>query len=89
MVDTGTIPLHNSISSVFMYMDTYKNVGGCCGEIEVMFPVKPDGFLQLAVVACQYVEYKLSHYLDKSMESLFSFNSVLPGAFSMFRWEAI
>ena len=35
------------------------------------------------------MEYKLSHYLDKAMESLFSFNSVLPGAFSTFRWEAI
>ena len=34
-----------------MYMDTYPNVGGCCGEIEVIFPHKPNGVLELAVVA--------------------------------------
>ena len=31
----------------------------------------------------------MSHYLDKSFESLFGFVSVLPGAFCTFRWEAI
>ena len=41
------------------------------------------------IVAAQYVEYKLSHYLDKAYESFFGFVSVLPGAFSMFRWDAI
>jgi chitin synthase len=37
----------------------------------------------------QYFEYKLSHYLGKSFESFFGFQSVLPGAFSMFTWESI
>jgi cellulose synthase/poly-beta-1,6-N-acetylglucosamine synthase-like glycosyltransferase len=37
----------------------------------------------------QYVEYKISHYIDKAFESFFGFVSVLPGAFSTFRWEAI
>jgi cellulose synthase/poly-beta-1,6-N-acetylglucosamine synthase-like glycosyltransferase len=50
-------------------------------------------FLQKAEAKClilaQYVEYKISHYLDKSFESLFGFVSVLPGAFCTFRWEAI
>ena len=41
------------------------------------------------LVQAQYVEYKLSHYIDKSFESIFGFVSVLPGAFSTFRWEAI
>jgi len=40
-------------------------------------------------VRAQYVEYKMSHYLDKATESLFGFVSVLPGAFSTFRWECI
>lgn len=35
------------------------------------------------------MEYKLSHYLDKSCEAVFGFISVLPGAFSVFRWKAI
>ena len=54
---------------------------------------KPDGhdvgFFESALLRAQYVEYKLSHYLDKAAESLFGFVSVLPGAFSTFRWEAI
>ena len=37
----------------------------------------------------QYVEYKLGHYLDKSYETLFGFVSVLPGAFSTFRYKAL
>jgi chitin synthase len=37
----------------------------------------------------QYVEYKVSHYIDKKFESMFGFVSVLPGAFCTFRWEAI
>ena len=35
------------------------------------------------------MEYKVSHYLDKAAESLFGFVSVLPGAFSTFKWECI
>jgi len=41
------------------------------------------------MILAQYVEYKISHYLDKSFESLFGFVSVLPGAFCTFRWAAI
>ena len=37
----------------------------------------------------QYVEYKVSHYIDKAFETMFGFVSVLPGAFCTFRWEAI
>ena len=31
----------------------------------------------------------MSHILDKSFESLFGFIHVLPGAFSVYRWEAL
>jgi len=41
------------------------------------------------VLRSQYVEYKLAHYLDKAIESMFGFVSVLPGAFSTYRWECI
>jgi len=54
---------------------------------------KEDGsgvsFLESVLLRAQYVEYKLSHYLDKATETLFGFVSVLPGAFSTFRWECI
>lgn len=41
------------------------------------------------LVIAQYCEYKISHYIEKAFETLFGFVSVLPGAFSTFRWEAI
>lgn len=37
------------------------------------------------LVIAQFVEYKLSHYIEKTFESAFGFISVLPGAFSTFR----
>lgn len=37
----------------------------------------------------QRFEYAISHILDKSMESLFGFIQVLPGAFSSYRWDAL
>ena len=42
-----------------------------------------------ALVLAQYVEYKSSHYIEKTFETLFGFISVLPGAFSTLRYEAI
>ena len=45
--------------------------------------------LERMMGAAQYCEYKYSHILDKDAENLFGFVSVLPGAFSTFRWEAL
>ena len=46
-------------------------------------------FAENMIMEAQYVEYKLAHYIDKSYETYFDFISVLPGAFSTFRWECI
>ena len=65
--------------------------GGCAGEIEVDFP---EGQVDRAdksyfVETAQFYEYKLGHTPDKCCEAFFGFCSVLPGAYSMFRWDAI
>mmetsp|Transcript_7780 Transcript_7780/g.6875 ORF Transcript_7780/g.6875 Transcript_7780/m.6875 type:complete len:139 (+) Transcript_7780:321-737(+) len=40
IIDAGTIPLWNSLSKMTFYLEKFKNVGGACGEIEVMLPKK-------------------------------------------------
>ena len=80
-------------------MEKDTNIGGACGEIIAFVPnridnkkggLRPPTLIPEKMIGyAQYVEYKVSHYLDKATESLFGFVSVLPGAFSTFRWEAI
>ena len=72
-------------------MDQNRNCAGVCGEIAVE---KPFGFCGIAdqrslVTSAQIFEYKISNIMDKALESVIGFISVLPGAFSAYRWDAI
>lgn len=58
-------------------------VGALTGELRVERPYRT--FL----TAVQFCEWKVSHLLQKPIESMCGFLTVLPGAFSAFRWVAV
>jgi chitin synthase len=84
LIDVGTKPESHSIVKLYVEMERNLQIGGCCGEIAVNKP----NYCSL-VQAAQHYEYKTSNFMGKCMESLFGYISVLPGAFSAYRYKAV
>ncbi|KAK9900585.1 glycosyltransferase family 2 protein [Cystobasidium minutum MCA 4210] len=88
LLDVGTRPGPTSIYHLWKAFDKNSNVGGACGEI-VTLKGKYMSSLLNPLVASQNFEYKMSNILDKPLESVFGYITVLPGAFSAYRWHAL
>jgi cellulose synthase/poly-beta-1,6-N-acetylglucosamine synthase-like glycosyltransferase len=86
LIDVGTVSGPKSLYYMCKTMNKNKNVAGVCGEILPEF--KDESIFSLLVKA-QKVEYKFAHILDKSLETLSGYISVLPGAFSAYRWSCL
>lgn len=98
LIDVGTKAAKTAIYRLIRSMDQNPNTAGVCGEIAVENAFGADmwcgggkGVCDQAslVTATQIFEYKISNIMDKALESICGFISVLPGAFSAYRYEAI
>eukprot|EP00475_Leptophrys_vorax_P036489 TRINITY_DN6177_c0_g2_i1.p1 TRINITY_DN6177_c0_g2~~TRINITY_DN6177_c0_g2_i1.p1 ORF type:complete len:728 (+),score=176.49 TRINITY_DN6177_c0_g2_i1:101-2284(+) len=85
LLDVGTCPKEKSFYYMFRAMEKNARIAGVAGEITTIHQWN----LTNPLIAAQQFEYKMSSIFDRTMESMFGYVTVLPGAFSAYRWKAL
>ena len=90
LIDVGTLVKPYALGNLYIDLhkgaDSKPKVAGVCGEI---IPIMREATFTDVMVHAQKVEYKFSHILDKALESIIGFISVLPGAFSGYNYKCL
>lgn len=88
MLDVGTKPRPKALLRLWEAFYNDKDLGGASGEVQAMLGHGCSHMFK-PLVAAQNFEYKVNTMLDKPLEAMFGYLTVLPGAFSAYKFRAI